>query len=222
MAPGEIILNEVMSNNVSSISDENGEQVDWIEVFNSNASALNLKGYYLTDDFGNWNKWRLPSTVAESQTHHVMLCDSDEEDGAYHTNFSLNANGEVIYLCKIQNNAFRLVDAIEIPALLADVSFGRATDASVNWVFFNSPTPYAPNGTVGIGELETETLTFYPNPASDVIKFSQNLDLLSLTDAQGRKIGTWNKVSQLEVSSLSNGLYLLQVNTETFRLVISR
>jgi hypothetical protein len=219
---GEIILNEVLSNNISGVSDEAGEYVDWIEVFNMNASALNLKGYYLTDDYGNWNKWRLPATVAEPSTHHVLLCDNDEEDGAYHTNFSLNASGEVIYLMKIQNNAFRMVDAVEVPSLTSDVSFGREIDASTSWIFFSEPTPYAPNGTVGIGEFESQTFTFYPNPASNNIRFSKNIDSLSLTDAQGRKVGQWTNITNLDVSSLSNGLYLLQMNTETFRLVISR
>ena len=123
---------------------------------------------------------------------------------------------------KIQNNAFRMVDAVEVPSLTSDVSFGRAVDAATSWIFFSEPTPYAPNGTVGIGEFESQTFTFYPNPASNNIRFSKNIDSLSLTDAQGRKVGQWTNITNLDVSSLSNGLYLLQMNTETFRLVISR
>ncbi len=221
-ASNEILLNEAMSINISSITDEATENIDWIEIYNSSNLPRNLKSYFLTDDFGNWNKWRLPSTVAEPNSHNVMLCDSDEEDGAYHTNFQLSANGEVIYLIKIQENAFRVVDAIEIPALLPDYSFGRATDGALNWIVFDAPTPYASNGIVAIEEFEEETLAFYPNPASDIISFSDTIDLLSITDAQGRKISAVSKVSQLDVSSLSNGLYMLQLNTETFRLFISR
>lgn len=221
-AIGEVLLNEVMSNNSASITDESGENIDWIEVFNSGNLPLNLKSYFITDEYGNWNKWRLPSTVAESSTHHVVFCDSDEEDGSYHTNFNLSANGEVIYLVKMQEKAFRLVDAIDIPSLLPDYSFGRSTDAAINWVLFDEPTPYSPNGIVGVGTFENNSLTFYPNPATDLIQFSKNLNRISLTDAQGRNIGNWYNVSNIDVSGLPSGLYLLQVDSETFRLVISQ
>ena len=221
-AGNEILLNEAMSINVSSITDEAAENIDWIEVYNSSNLPLNLKSYFLTDDYGNWNKWRLPSTVAESNSHHVMLCDSDEEDGSNHTNFQLSANGEVIYLIKIQENAFRVVDAIEIPALLPDYSYGRATDGALNWVVFDDPTPYSSNGLVSVGEIENNSLTFYPNPASESIQFSKKQERISITDTQGRNIGTWFNISSIDVSSLSSGLYLMKAESETFRLVISR
>src|SRR3954470_20951044 len=58
----EIIINEFMANNSSTLTDENLDYVDWIELRNTTAASVDLTGYYLTDTGSNLRKWRFPAT----------------------------------------------------------------------------------------------------------------------------------------------------------------
>ena len=44
------VINEFLALNKSTIYDEDGQSSDWIEIFNPNQSAVNLEGYYFTND----------------------------------------------------------------------------------------------------------------------------------------------------------------------------
>ena len=45
-----LVINEFMASNQSSIVDEDGDSSDWLELFNANTEAISLSGHYLTDD----------------------------------------------------------------------------------------------------------------------------------------------------------------------------
>ena len=51
-----IKINEVMTNNTSSIVDEYGEHLAWIELANTSFSTFNVRGMYITTDTAVLNK----------------------------------------------------------------------------------------------------------------------------------------------------------------------
>ncbi|MCK4295663.1 MAG: lamin tail domain-containing protein, partial [Candidatus Marinimicrobia bacterium] len=55
-----IVFNEVMSSNVTTLIDEDGEYPDWIEVYNSSDAVINLDGYGISDDENDPLKWIFP------------------------------------------------------------------------------------------------------------------------------------------------------------------
>lgn len=57
MEAQQIIINEVMTNNASTIKDEDGDNPDWIELYNASAETINLSGYGLSDDPAEPFKW---------------------------------------------------------------------------------------------------------------------------------------------------------------------
>ncbi|MCP5062362.1 MAG: T9SS type A sorting domain-containing protein [Ignavibacteriae bacterium] len=59
-----------------------------------------------------------------------------------HTNFSISSTGEEIIL---SNKYGDLEDAVQLPGLLPDVSFGRSTDYNRAWGVFYEPTPWEHN-----------------------------------------------------------------------------
>jgi hypothetical protein len=62
----QIVINEISNMNSGQIADE--EYNDWIELYNTSSSAINLQGYYLSDDSLNLEKWPIPSySLAPSQ-----------------------------------------------------------------------------------------------------------------------------------------------------------
>jgi uncharacterized protein YjdB len=74
------------------------------------------------------------------------------------------------------------------------------------------------NQTIGINEVNlTNKITVYPNPASNTltIKTINNLTIqqLQLLDITGKVIAQFNNQTEIDVSAMANGMYLLQIQT---------
>ena len=72
----QIIINEISNKNSGQIVDEDNELDDWIELYNPSASAINTKGYYLSDDSLNFQKWAIPSLQMAPGKHLVVFASS--------------------------------------------------------------------------------------------------------------------------------------------------
>ena len=60
-----VILNEWMAKNSTTLQDEDGDFSDWVEIYNSGTSAVDLNGYGLSDDEAEPYKWIFPTTVLQ-------------------------------------------------------------------------------------------------------------------------------------------------------------
>lgn len=134
-----IVINEVMASNETSITDEDGDNSDWIEFYNTSGSPFNLEGFVLTDDNDEIYKWTFPSIEVPAGGHLLVFASGkDKTDNELHTNFSLRSDGENITL---SNQLGIRVDKLPARALVADHSFGRAEDGSPEWQLFSQSSP---------------------------------------------------------------------------------
>ena len=60
-ARGEVVISEFLAENDSGLADVDGAHSDWIELYNNGGAAVNLAGWYLTDDVQTPLKWPLPN-----------------------------------------------------------------------------------------------------------------------------------------------------------------
>ena len=74
-------ITEFLANNEDSIQDEDGDNSDWIEIFNSGSDPINLEGYYLTDDSGVLTKWRFPSIEIPSGGFLLVFASEKDRSG---------------------------------------------------------------------------------------------------------------------------------------------
>src|ERR1051325_616331 len=61
-----VVINEWMADNAGpgGVADAlDGLFQDWFELFNPNTNAFNLSGYYLTDNFSQPTRWRIPTNT---------------------------------------------------------------------------------------------------------------------------------------------------------------
>ena len=140
-------LNEVLVYNSSNAVDDFGEHSSWIEIFNSSYNTVNVGGCYLTDDLSNPTKYWIPTgdpvTQIPARNYIVFWADNHPTRGIFHINFDLQ-EGKTIAI--FDANGKTLIDKIEIPAgQKPDVTYGRPTNDSDEWVYLEKSTPGANN-----------------------------------------------------------------------------
>jgi spore coat protein CotH len=215
----ELVLNEVMTSNSSTVADNFNEYDDWIEVYNQAGQDLDLSNYFLSDNNSSQVKWRLPEIVLGNGDFDLFWADKSIGQGAEHANFRLNASGERLYLFKKENNTLTLCDFLSIPPLPTDFSFGRSQDGTGDWILFDLPTPDASNQ----GALSTidEKLNYaapYPNPTEGLLFFNE-LSNYRLFDLSGRMIME-GKAKVIDLTGLKSGVYTVILPEGTFKIVL--
>ncbi|MBN2021319.1 MAG: lamin tail domain-containing protein [Pirellulales bacterium] len=128
---GPLWITELMAVNDSTLRDDDGEYRDWIEIFNPTNEAVDLTGWYLTDNDGDLRKWAFPSITLDANEYMVVFAsDKDRRDPSapLHTNFKLDGDeGEYLALVK-PDGAGGVTVAFDydpsFPPQVSDVSYG--------------------------------------------------------------------------------------------------
>src|SRR5262245_40962799 len=55
------IISEFLADNDGGLKDEDGEDQDWIEIYNPDTSPVSMAGWRLTDDPADLSKWVFPN-----------------------------------------------------------------------------------------------------------------------------------------------------------------
>ncbi len=136
-----------MSNNTLGIRDEENDNTDWIEFYNAENVEVQMQGMGLTDDTSNHFKWIFPHVVIPAKGYLLIYASNkNKKFGTYlHSNFTVDGSGEKLILSAPSGHA---IDAIQTPALNANVSYGRKADGSFAFGFFTSSSPGASNNGV--------------------------------------------------------------------------
>ena len=145
-----IIINEFMASNGISITDENGEYDDWVELYNAGNTPVNIGGMYLTDDLTEPTLWQIPNNAPQTTTipangYILLWFDKETEQGPLHVDAKLGASGEDIGL--FASDGTTLIDSRTFLDQFSDVSEGRTPNGGADWDYYPEPTPNAPNDT---------------------------------------------------------------------------
>jgi hypothetical protein len=160
-----VIINEWMADNAAPDGfpdPADGLYQDWFELFNPNTNAVNLAGFYLTDNLSLPRKWAVPTgTIIAARDFLLVWADNEPEQNGpgslgLHAGFQLNNDGEVIGLFSPSGVAQHIV---VFDAQTQNVSGGlfpdgvtNALHAMTNW------TPHAANTLSG--PLSITAMTF--------------------------------------------------------------
>jgi hypothetical protein len=136
----QLVINEFMSSNSSTLQDSDGDFSDWIEFYNAGEVALDLEGYMISDDTLVPEKWIFPSiNMMPGKFLVIFASDKNRYDTAeLHTNFKIKSGGEYLLL---SNREAEEIDRIDPVALSSDISYGRYPDGSDDLLIMVNPTP---------------------------------------------------------------------------------
>ncbi|HEY8404585.1 MAG TPA: CotH kinase family protein [Flavobacteriales bacterium] len=217
-----VYINEVMSSNSTSITDEYDEHEDWIELYNSNSWSINLNGKYLTDDLRNWNKFPLPPVSIGPGEFLIIYMDDQPYQGQQHATFKVGGNDTDLYLINVEQGVPRIADHFNPVIAPTDVSLSRLPDGGATITLTSSPTPGATNGTVHTDENKLTVWSVYPNPSTETIKWNEGRKEVILYDLHGHAIKTCTNCNELHVSDLAAGQYYLRSGAHVHSIVITR
>ncbi len=130
-ARGQVVISEFMADNSFTLVDEDGDNPDWLELWNQATNSADISGWYLTDSDHNLRKWKLPSLALASGARRVVFCSNKDRrnPGAnLHTNFKIgkDAGG---YLALVMADGGTIAFAYtNYPAQGTDVAYGLPGD----------------------------------------------------------------------------------------------
>jgi spore coat protein CotH len=219
-----VVINEVMAINQSTVTDSAGQFEDWIELYNNGTQAVDLSGYWLTDNAFNLRKWQMPAgTTILPNEYLIIWADEDGGQGDYHCNFKLSASGEDLLLI---NPAGQLVDEVVFGQQTADQGYARVPNGTGPFVI-QYPTFGANNSpSTGVSSVETPVrLLVYPNPANGYITVAgknRNGELVEVYDMVGRAVysGRMQETLTIDTRSWTAGIYNLRYGSESRKLLI--
>lgn len=139
-----VIINEVCTNNGSSLKNVDHKYIDWVELYNKSDKDVHLKNYGITDDKNEPYKYRFPSVYIKANSYLIIYFDKDDSNEELHANFSLSEKGETIYLT-LPNG--RNCDLIEVPRLNLDATYGKYIKDGVESYEVLNPSPNEANET---------------------------------------------------------------------------
>ncbi len=150
-AKSQVVINEFSASNLSQFVDNHSDYGDWIELYNTSASTINLGGYYLSDDSVNNTKWQMPATISITAGGYLRFWASGRNEvvgTSYHTNFTIKQTKNNHEFVVLSNPSGAIVDIIEIAQKTKlGHSYGRTQNGAATWGIFTAPTPNASNNT---------------------------------------------------------------------------
>ncbi|MCB0401824.1 MAG: CotH kinase family protein [Flavobacteriales bacterium] len=145
----QVVINEYSCANATSAGDPDffGEMEDWVELYNTSGTAINLNGYHLSDKAGNPTKFQIPGAINIPAGGYLMVYCSGRAQIAggveIHTNFKLTQTKyeKIIFA----DPGGTILDSLTINPTQLLHSRGRTTNGAATWSLFTNSTPNASN-----------------------------------------------------------------------------
>ncbi|OUU19714.1 MAG: hypothetical protein CBC13_12110 [Planctomycetia bacterium TMED53] len=140
-----VSINEVMLENVSTLSDSTGQFFPWIEFYNFGTDPVDLANAYFSDSLADNQRWQFPcdssETVIEPGEFLVLFFGGDGNPDDLHIDFMPEETGDQIYVLN-QSSDFFVFNADLIGA---DESMGRFQDGEEPVWVLTAATPGSAN-----------------------------------------------------------------------------
>jgi len=134
------------------------EPEGWVELYNPSPVAVNIGGYFLTDDPAELTKFRIPEgTTIEGGEFAVF-------DKGY-LGFLMPAAGGSILL--VAPDGSTVIDSFTFGQQYSGMSYGRQPDGSDKWFFLQTPTEGKPNEATFRNDVIINEIMYHPPVGSE-------------------------------------------------------
>lgn len=138
-----LVLNEVQTDNATTLLDELSEADPWVEIANPLPVPVALDGLELTATAGAVTGWALPDSALAGDGYQVVWVDAETSQGAWHADFAPAVGGGFVGLVRSADSV--VVDSVTVVSPGTDWAVARVPDAFGPWTAWDTPTPGAFN-----------------------------------------------------------------------------
>jgi hypothetical protein len=212
-------MNEIYSRGVAG-------NLDWIEIYNSSATQMDISGFKIYDiggQGGTKSKKLFPvGTILPAKGFSVIIVDTATFVGDT-SGFGLSSSGETVWL---ENAAGTVIDTVVFPALGTDTSYARVPDGS-NVMVKKSPVTRGTSNGTGVSVKSEGAVARgyvlhqnYPNPFNPVTTIRYQMATsgavrITVFDLLGKEIATLvdeqksagEHVVQFDARQFASGMY---------------
>ncbi len=143
----DVVITEILASSGVTFVDEDGDNSDWIEIFNQGSQPVDITSWALSNDPDVPDQWVFPEVVLQPRKFLVIFAsgkDRREPGEELHTNFRLGSEGEFLGLFNADvPRAVVSAFAPEYPPQRTDHSYGLSPQGQLG--YFGTPTPGADN-----------------------------------------------------------------------------
>ncbi len=209
------VISEFMAAGNDLLPDVDGDYPDWIEIYNPTEDAVDLGGWYLSDDAAELTKWQFPDTLLQPGGYLVAFASDKNRripGQELHTNFKLSSSGE--YLALIQPDG--ITPAYEFwpqfPEQLEDVSYG-ITQEVTPFVAPSAEAKYLVPTSAEAG-VQTQWTTTGFDDSSWVDKVETGVSPLLITEIHNSATD-WVEIQNVSEATVGTSGWFLAVNDAT-------
>jgi hypothetical protein len=139
----KLLINELQPSNQDTITDENGEADDWIEILNAGDSPVDMLGFSMGDSSGT-TQTIAGSVIVAPGAFHLFWADDTPGQGPSHLGFKLSAKaGDSVTL---RDAGARTLDTVSFGPVTGQSSYARLPDGTGPFAWCKAPTPGVGNG----------------------------------------------------------------------------
>jgi hypothetical protein len=155
-AHAQIVINEVMASNDSAVQNE-GIFPDWVELYNTSSSPIDISDWSLTDSVATPRKFIFPAGTFIGPNGFLVVWLDGLTNLPFHASFTISGTTDDVSLYGAGPFGTQQ-DTVGFGLQIDDLSVGRVPDGgpafSINLWTLTSPTPDAPNSAVPLGAVE--------------------------------------------------------------------
>jgi hypothetical protein len=175
---GGVVINEILAHS-------HAEAPDWIELYNTNNHAINIAGWFLSDDEQDLKKYEIPATKIIEPYGYILFYEDlhfgNPAAAGAHTPFGLSENGETLFLHSGSDGELTgYSDSEKFGASETGAAFGRyqKSTGSYNFVAMSENTPGSENAYPKVGPIIINEIMYNPLLTDD----SEYVELLNISD----------------------------------------
>ncbi|MHC4302362.1 MAG: lamin tail domain-containing protein [Planctomycetota bacterium] len=193
--PGAVVINEVMAHSHLA--------PDWIELYNTTGSSIDLSGWFLSDSDSNVMKYEIAAgTIIGSGQYLVFYEDvnfGDQNDPGCHIPFAFSENGEEVCLSSGLDGNSRLTGYREVEdfgASESNVSFGRyykGSTGNYNFVAMDHNTPGWANTYPEVGPIVINEIMYHPNWPDSSPYENERFEYIELYNITGSDVNLFDE-----------------------------
>lgn len=220
----DVVINEFMAKNDNAQADQDGEFDDWIELYNTTTSPVDLSGWYLSDNPAILDKWTFPAgSIVNGESYLIVWADEDGSQAGLHANFKLSGDGEILYL--VDPN-LEVAQEIEFGEQEDDMGYARVPNGTGDFTIQFPTFGYNNDLASSTDEVEDNFgFSIYPNPARQTFSVSTEMERLvevGVFNALGQQIffAEFFKTQIIDASDWQAGMYHIKVGDQVQKLVV--